>query len=770
MIVEVVVDRKTLSVNKPYDYLVPSNLEEVIKIGMRVEVNFANKNIIGYVVGIKEDSSYDTSKLKEISNILDVIPCFTEELLSLANNMHKYYFCLYVKSLETMLPQALRGSYKNVISKIADDIPLEINLLFNNKESFTLETKHNEYMKSILKLVKENKLSLEQVVSIKGTIKEKSVIYLNQNYDVKLNDKQLEIVNYINTNKFDKSLLQEVFSVGRVKLLIDKNVLIEEKEEINRLSMKDHKDKVVELNKEQQNVVDNIKLNTYDTYLIHGVTGSGKTEVYLNMIEKVVNEGKEAIMLVPEISLTPQMIERVHGRFKDNVALYHSGLSVGEKYDEYRKIINKEVKIVVGARSAVFTPFSNLGIIIIDEEHESSYKQDIDPRYDARIIARIRAKKHNCPVLLGSATPEISSYYKALDNTYKLLELKERANKQKHPIIKVINMLDELKTGNRNLLSRELQTKIKDRIEREEQTIILLNRRGYSSFVTCRDCDESVKCPHCDVNLTYHKTNNTLRCHHCGHNQSNIITCPSCTSNNLRYVGVGTQQVVESLQELFPNESILRMDVDTTTKKNSHEEILDKFKNRESKILVGTQMIAKGLDFPYVTLVGILSADLSLRGSNFDSNEKCFQLITQVAGRAGRHHLDGEVIVQAYETDSYPIELAKRNDYLAFYNRDLTIRKLSNNPPFCDMLTILVSSKIGYKAKDYANSIKNYLLNNTSVNILGPAEDEILLLNDHYRYKLVIKYKKDTKLASALENIYLKTLTNNEIKISINRS
>lgn len=767
MVLEIVVDRKALSVNRPFDYAVPKHLEEVVALGMRVIVNFANKNIIGYVVNIKDSSEHN--KLKEIIGILDIIPCFTEELLSLANNMHKYYFCLYVKALETMIPAALRGSYKTIVYKTKEELPKEIDALFK-KDELVLESKYNEHFKTILKLVKENKLILEQVVSNKVNIKEKSVISLNE-YNIKLNNSQLEIVEYFNTNKqVDKSVLQDIFSVSRVKLLIDKGVLKEEKEEVNRLTIKDHDDKVVELNKEQNEVVDAIKLNSYETYLLHGVTGSGKTEVYLNLIEQVVKQGKEAIMLVPEISLTPQMIERVHGRFKDDVALYHSGLSIGEKYDQYRKIINKEVKIVVGARSAVFTPFSNLGIVIIDEEHESSYKQDVDPRYDARIIARIRAKKHNCPVLLGSATPDIASFYKAQEGTYKLLELKQRANKQMLPKLRVINMLDELKKGNRNLLSNLLKDKIQERIDRNEQTIILLNRRGYSSFITCRDCDESVTCQHCDVSLTYHKSNDTLRCHHCGYSQKNIKSCPSCGSINIRYVGVGTQQVVESLQELFPNENILRMDIDTTSKKNSHEEILTVFKNRESKILVGTQMIAKGLDFPYVTLVGILSADISLKSASFDANEKCFQLITQVAGRAGRHHLDGEVIVQAYDTESYAIELAKTQDYNAFYKRDLTIRKLSNNPPFCDMITIMVSSKNQRQSNQYANMIKQYLLDNTSVKVIGPAEDEILYLNDHFRYKLVIKYTKDSKLSSALENIYLKTQLNKEITISINRS
>ncbi len=768
MVISVVVDRKTLSVNKPFDYAVAPALEDVIKVGMRVIINFNGKDLIGYIVEIKETSEF--AKLKEVNQVLDVIPCFTEELLYLAYNIHKYYFCLYVKALETMIPQALRASYKTIVHKISDDIPEDINILFNKNEVFTLERKHNDNLKTILKLVKENKLSLQQAITNKGNIKEKSVLTLNKNIDIKLSKNQLEIVSYITDKTLDKKELQEQFSASRVKLLIDKNVLLEEKEEVNRLVMKEHLDKKVTLNDEQKNVLSNINLSEYETYLIHGVTGSGKTEIYLNLIEQVVKEGKEAIMLVPEISLTPQMIERVHGRFGNNVAVYHSGLSIGEKYDEWRRVINKEVKIVVGARSAVFTPFTNLGIIIIDEEHESSYKQDVEPRYDARIIARIRAKRYNCPVVLGSATPDVESYYKANSDTYKLLELKERANKQKLPSLRVIDMADELKSGNRDLLSRVLKQKIQERLDRKEQTIILLNRRGYSSFVLCRDCDESVKCPHCDVSLTYHKTNNTLRCHHCGHVKNNVSSCPSCASINLRYVGIGTQQVVENLQQAFPNENILRMDVDTTSKKNSHEEILNEFKERNSSILVGTQMIAKGLDFPYVTLVGILSADISLKSSNYDANEKCFQLITQVAGRAGRHHLDGEVIVQAYQTDSYAITLAKENNYIEFYNRDLTIRKLSFNPPFSEMITIMVFSKNYRISQTYANQIKNYLQNETTAKVIGPAEDEILLLNDFYRFKITIKYTKDPKLSSALENIYLKTQTNKEVSISINRN
>ncbi len=766
MVVEVVVDRKTLSVNKPYDYLIDPKLEGFIQVGMRVLVNFHGKNLIGYIVNIKETSDFPT--LKIIYEVLDVVPCLTEELLYLAYHMHKYYFCLYIKTLELMIPQALRAKYSTNVIKLSNDLDYNINNLFNNRDEFVLTKTHNPYLKEIIKLSKDGKILLEQVVSNKGNIKEKSILRLNT-YDIKLTAKQLEIVDYFNNKEYvDKKELQDIFSVSRVSLLINKNVLIEEKEEVYRLKNKKYEDKVVTLNKEQLDACNKITLNKYDTYLLHGITGSGKTEIYLNMIEQVVKEGKEAILLVPEISLTPQMIERITGRFGSTVALYHSGLSIGEKYDEYRKILNKEVKIVVGARSAIFVPFTNIGIIIIDEEHDSSYIQDTDPRYDARIIARIRGKKHNAPVVLGSATPDICSYYKSQKDIYKLIELKNRANKQELPNLKIVDMANELKKGNRDILSIDLKNKIRDRLTKDEQTIILLNRRGFSSYIICRDCDETIKCPHCDVNLTYHKNNDTLRCHHCGFSRKNIQACESCNSTNLKYLGVGTQQVVETLERLFPNELILRMDVDTTSKKNSHEEILTKFRNKESKILVGTQMIAKGLDFPYVTLVGILNADISLKSSNYDANEKCYQLITQVAGRAGRHHLGGEVIVQAFQVDSYAITMAKNNNYLEFYNRDLCLRKLSSNPPFYDLITITVVSKYQSAALKFSNQVKNYLIE-TNAKVIGPAEEEIFYIADQYRYKITVKFNSDIKIGNHLENIYLRTLNDSNVSIYINR-
>lgn len=767
MVVSVIVDRKSFSVNQSYDYNIASYLEPVIQKGMRVIVDFANKKLVGYVVDIKVDSEF--SKLKTIYQVLDVKPCLTEELLSLAYKMHKYYFCLYVTALETMIPQALRGKYDTVIKALdIERLPFDLRLMFNKNNEYVLEKKNQTSLPVFFKLAAENIVTIEQRVQSAGKMKLDTYLLLG-NY-TKLSNLQQEIVDEFKVdNCIKKSLLVKKYSQTRIATLIKNKILLEDKVVVNRLQSRDYNDKKIVLNEEQLAVCNEIKLNEFKTYLLHGVTGSGKTEIYLEMIEKVIADGKEAIMLVPEISLTPQIIARFKGRFKDSVAVYHSGLSIGEKYDEWRKIINKEVKIVVGARSAVFAHFENLGIIIIDEEHESSYKQDNEPRYDAKIIARIRAKKHNAPVILGSATPSAISYYKALNNTYKLLTITKRANQNDLPYLHIVNMANELKSGNKNMFSRVFKDAIEETLSRDEQIIILLNRRGFSNFVMCRECGEVIKCPHCDVTMTYHKKDDSLKCHYCGHTTKNVKVCPSCKSVNIRYVGYGTQKVVETLNQLFPNESILRMDVDTTSKKGGHEQILERFKNRESRILVGTQMIAKGLDFEFVTLVGILNADISLRSTAYDAKERCYQLITQVAGRAGRHKLRGKVIVQAYDTENYAIRLAQSNSYLKFYEEEIKLRNLANNPPFTNLITILVSSNTYESSLNYAKKIKYYISSKTDVRILGPAEAEILMIKDLYRFKLTVKYSKNSELEEALEYIFLKTQEQKGISISIVR-
>ncbi|EUJ33463.1 primosome assembly protein PriA [Listeria floridensis FSL S10-1187] len=492
-----------------------------------------------------------------------------------------------------------------------------------------------------------------------------------------------------------------------------------------------------------------------ETFLLHGVTGSGKTEIYLQSIAKVLAEGKEAIVLVPEISLTPQMVERFKGRFGEQVAVLHSALSHGEKYDEWRKIERKDAKVVVGARSAVFAPFENIGIIIIDEEHEASYKQEDNPRYHARDVAIWRAKRHGCPVVLGSATPSLESFARAKKGVYTLLELPDRINRQVMPEVHVVDMREELRNENRTEFSTLLLEKIKQRIAAKQQIVLLLNKRGYASFVMCRDCGYVVECPNCDISLTYHQATNRMKCHYCGHEERVPSKCPSCESEHIRYFGTGTQKVEESLTKLIPEARIIRMDVDTTRTKGAHEKLLTRFKNQEADILLGTQMIAKGLDFPNITLVGVLNADTMLFLPDFRASERTFQLLTQVSGRAGRHELPGEVVVQSYSPEHYSIEFAKEHDYLGFYEHEMQMRRRGAYPPFYYLTLISVSDSDERKAIQTIHSIASHLKTKLAANsmILGPVPSTISRINNKYRYQCMIKYKFEPELKRELKEL-----------------
>ena len=484
----------------------------------------------------------------------------------------------------------------------------------------------------------------------------------------------------------------------------------------------------------------------------------------------MVAKGKTAILLVPEISLTPQIVSRFKARFKDNVAVLHSRLSIGEKYDEWRRVIRKEVQIVVGARSAIFAPLENIGIIIIDEEHESTYIQDNMPKYDARMIARIRARNNNALCILGSATPSIESYYKASNNVYKLLELNERANKKNPPVVRIVDMANEIKTGNYSLFSRELKKQIVDRLNKKEQIILLMNKRGYSSFVMCRECSHVIKCPHCEVSLTYHKTDDTLKCHYCGYEQHNITICPSCKSTKVRFVGGGTQKVVEAINKEFPTARVLRMDMDNTKNKGGHEKIITSFMKEEADILVGTQMVAKGLDFPKVSLVGILNSDIALKYPSYTSPAVAYNLFVQVAGRAGRHDTDGLVILQAYDTNHYALLNASSGTYKKFYEEELGYRKLASYPPIKKIIEILVVGKDYQNTFDEASKIVNYIKAKSNVIILGPAEDYIVKVNDLYHFKITIKYDNDKMIGEIISSVYVKYEKDKEYKIYISRT
>ena len=510
------------------------------------------------------------------------------------------------------------------------------------------------------------------------------------------------------------------------------------------------------LTSDQQKVVNGImaKINVYHTALIHGVTGSGKTEVYLHLSKYVIQNNRTVLMLVPEISLTPMMVNAFKHKFGKEVAIIHSRLSPGERYDEYRRILNHEVKIVVGARSAIFAPLENIGLIILDEEHDPSYKQESKPRYQTAQIARIRAKYHHCPVVLGSATPSLESYSRAIKGVYDLYELPKRINQFPLPEIELIDMAKEMRQQNYSLFSRAMQKQIQARLQAKEQIILLLNKRGYASFVRCLDCGEVIKCPHCDVTLTYHKQERMLKCHYCEYQIPIMKHCPNCKGTNLKHFGTGTQKVEEQLENLFPGVKVIRYDVDTTKNKDGHQKLLQQFENHEADILLGTQMIAKGLDFENVTFVGVLNADLSLNIPDFRSNERTYQLLEQVSGRAGRGKKKGTVMIQTYNPDHFVLQCVKTHDFNRFFNEEMKIRRLAKYPPYVHLLSIIIQGKNEQAVSKNANQIKTYLQKQLpQILILGPANSLIYRMQDIYRKRILIKFTDSKKLYPVLETM-----------------
>ncbi|MDN6193746.1 MAG: primosomal protein N', partial [Alkalibacterium sp.] len=517
------------------------------------------------------------------------------------------------------------------------------------------------------------------------------------------------------------------------------------------------------LNKDQAHafseIYQTIKDDQHNVFLLKGVTGSGKTEVYLQTIREVIDKGEGALMLVPEIALTPQMVQRFKSRFGDEVAVLHSGLSKGEKYDEWRKIEKEEAKVVVGARSSVFAPLKNIGIIIIDEEHETSYKQEEFPKYHARDVAIWRGNYHNCPVILGSATPSLESRARATKNVYTLLELNNRVNDYPMPDVDVIDMREEAKSGNPSIFSKALLDGLKKRIDQGEQSVLLLNRRGFSSFVMCRDCGYVLECPNCDISQTLHMDTKTMKCHYCGHEEGIPKKCPKCESRSIRYYGTGTQKVEKELKELLDDAEIIRMDVDTTRKKGSHERLFKQFENKQANILLGTQMIAKGLDFPDVTLVGVINADTALGLPDFRSAEKTFQLLTQVSGRSGRGEKEGQVIIQSYNPEHYAIQYAKQHDYDSFYKKEMNLRHLSDYSPYYYLLKITVSHEnemtAAKKIRQYTDYIRPSLSDKAIV--LGPTPKSIARTHNRYHFQVLIKYKREKNLTEKIHQLLSET-------------
>ena len=714
MIAKVLVEINNINVDKTFDYIVPFKYIEKIKIGMRVKVPFANRELEGFVLDLV-NSTDDNYELKEIISIVDEEPILNNELLHLGQFMSKKYFSTLISCYQTMLPKALKAQNKTTINK---------------------------------KMIK--------------------YVELCSNSFPKLKPNQEKIVEYLRINGKVKKEEVNKISVSGVNTLIKNGIIIESLIEEYRLVTKDiNKEKeTFKLTVEQQEAKNKILSQTQSSvFLLHGVTGSGKTVVYMEIVEEMLNRGKDSIFLVPEISLTPQMVYHFKSRFGDEVAVLHSRLSEGEKYDEYRKIVEGKVHIVVGARSAVFAPFKNLGAIIIDEEHTTSYKQDNNPKYSAIEIAIERAKNNNAIVILGSATPSLETYARSIKGLYTLVELKHRVNTNNLPLVEIVDMSKEKHRG--SIFSSRLITEVNKRLEKHEQIILLLNRRGYSSFITCSNCGYTAKCPHCDITLTYHKTSNTLRCHYCGYADKMNDICPSCGEKAIKTLGTGTEKVEEEIKKVF-NARVVRMDLDTTSKKGSHEKIITAFKNHEYDILLGTQMIAKGLDFSNVTLVGVINADTSLMIPNYRSNEYTFQLLMQTAGRSGRGEKNGSVIIQTFNPEHYAITLASKHDYFDFFKQEMEVRRKLSYPPYYYLIYIKVIGKDYNKISLESNKIASILtreLKNSK--ILGPTTCSVFKLNGLFRFGIIIKYKKEEKMEEVLQSLVNHYKGNQTVKVDI---
>ncbi len=695
-------------IDKTFYYKIPENKD--IFIGQRVLVPFGNRLIEGFVVELKEETNI-TFELKEIADIVDSYPLLNSELLKLGHYMNKKLICSLISCYQTMLPSALKANVKNKTS-------IKKIIIIKEGENFNSYTPQNE--------------------------KEKNILFLATKYKAKSE-----------ANKI---------SVHITKRLLDNKVIIQQENEIYRIDDSEFKQEVdFPLTEEQQRVIA-LVAPKYGAYLLHGVTGSGKTEVYIQLIKKAIASSKTALILLPEISLTPQFIERFKKRFGTKIATFHSKLSPGEKYDEWRRINKGEVSIVIGARSAIFAPLKNIGIIILDEEHSQTYKQDNKPFYNTIDIAIRRAKYHGCPVILGSATPSLESYTRTKLGYYDLLKMPNRINNML-PIIKLVDMKNEFKKGNK-IFSELLKDKIEEKLSLNEQIIILLNRRGYKTVINCPNCGFVHKCPSCDIPLTYHLGKNRMLCHYCNREEFKKYKC-AC-GEVLKDSGMGTEMLEEEIIKTFEKARVIRMDYDTTTTKSAHKKIIKEFEEGKYNILVGTQMIAKGLDFPNVTLVGVINGDSTLQTPDYKSAERTFQLLYQVAGRAGRKEKLGEVVIQCFNVDHYSLFNIKNYDYENFYNEEMKIRKLLKYPPFYNVAMIKIQSENESYCVSESEKIADYIRENTrNVMVLGPSVSLMPRINKIYNYQIILKYKNTSDVYDSLvfiDKLYL----NKKIKVSIN--
>ena len=741
MIAEVIIDSRAKKLNRKFDYKIPEKLEDIITIGSRVLVPFANFKTLeqGYVIKIKQNTEFE---VKEIAGLEENL---SEEKIKLARWMARKYFCNVSECIKLMLTPGTKS--KDIEKRLQDK---KINFVYMG--------------------VSENDIDIN---SLRGEKQKKAIEFIMKNQG-------LTIPEIMNFSGVSRETINSLVKKGYIEIK-------QEKVDRNPLSLKkSNENKKLKLTEEQElaleKVENSIKEKKFKEFLLYGVTGSGKTEVYMQLIEKVIKNGKSAILLVPEISLTPQMLDRFIGRFgKDKIAVLHSKLSIGERHDEWIRIKEEKSKIVIGARSAIFAPVKNLGIIIIDEEHDSSYKSESSPRYNAKEIAEKICKENNIPLLLGSATPDINTFYRTNlenidDRRITLLKLTKRANNSSLPKVKIVDLKKELAIGNKTMFSTLLHKLIEENLKNKHQTILFLNRRGYSTFIMCRECGYTMKCPNCNISLTYHSFQNKLKCHYCGHEENPVKICPNCGSTKIRYFGTGTQKIEEEVKKEFPEASIIRMDVDTVSKKNSHEEILNKFKKENIDILIGTQMVVKGHHFPNVTLVGVIEADSSLNIDDFRANERTFQILTQVAGRAGREQLPGKVVVQTYNPNSFAIELSKGQNYDLFYKTEIELRKQLNYPPFCDIIVVGFSGRDNNeisKLSTYVYKLLKTNLENYNIKVFMPMPAPIDKIKNRYRWRIVAKGKVTSEvnivINKCLQKVYNSGISKNtNIIIDVN--
>ena len=705
MYARVIVDITHEKLDKVFEYSIPSELEGVLQVGVEVIVPFGkgNRETNGYIIGITETCEYEAEKVKPILRLAEKRMAIEGKLVALAAWMKEHYGGTMIQSLKTVLPIKKEEQQK---------IKRYVRLLLSQEEG-----------------------------------KEKLEEYLKKNQRARVR----ALAALLDNGVLEYEFLIKKLNVSRdvLRALEDQGVAQIESEHVFRNPIKDRKQdwKPVEYTEEQQNAIDRFREDYLKgenkTYLLYGVTGSGKTEVYMEMIARVIRDGKQAIVLIPEIALTYQTVMRFYKRFGNRISILNSRMSNGERYDQMMRAKEGGIDVMIGPRSALFTPFPNLGLIVIDEEHEPTYKSEQIPRFHARETAIARAQLEHASVVLGSATPSLEAFYRAEQGEYEMLTLRERSQKQALPQVHTIDLREELKAGNRSIISEKLHELIEDRLEKRQQTILFINRRGYAGFISCRSCGYVAKCPHCDVSMTSHR-GGKLVCHYCGYEVKEYDVCPECGSNHIGGFRAGTQQIEELVTQEFPQARVLRMDMDTTKEKDGHEKILETFANEEADILIGTQMIVKGHDFPNVTLVGILAADLSLYADDYRAGERTFQLLTQAAGRAGRGREKGEVVIQTYSPEHYAIQTAANQDYEAFYEEEIAYRELMGYPPAEQLLAILIAGEDEKLLETACGYLKAYAerVNRSRASIVGPASPYVGKVNDIYRKVLYFKHPR----------------------------